>query len=135
MLDSLDAADTCYARMAELIRSHCSVPGFNETPLDGLRLVYADCHRPREPVYYEPGLVFVVQGHKTGYLDDRVIDYGPGHYLVQAMPVPFECETRVSDASALLGAAVRIDADTLAELVAGLPAAEAAEAANARRES
>ncbi len=121
MPDSLDTPQARREQLAGLIQAHCQRTGFNDTAVNGLRLIYANCHRPREPICYEPGLVFIAQGHKTGYFDDRVIEYGPGQYLVQAMPVPFECETHVDPAEPLLGAAVRIDADMLAELVAEMP--------------
>lgn len=85
------------------------------------RLKASSCHRPREPQVYEPGLVFIVQGEKVGYLEDRVIHYGAGHYLVQAMPLPFECETRPGGSAPLLGANLRVEPDVLGELVSAMP--------------
>ncbi len=103
-------------RMASAIERHVRHDGFNETALDSLSLVASHCRREREPIVYEPGLIFIVQGGKTGFVDDRVIRYGAGHYLVQAMPLPFECETDGSAAEPLLGAALRIAPELLAEL-------------------
>ncbi|MES1955061.1 AraC family transcriptional regulator [Salinisphaera hydrothermalis EPR70] len=103
-------------RMARMIERHVRHDGFNETALDSLSLVASHCRREREPIVYEPGLVFIVQGGKIGFVDDRVIRYGAGHYLVQAMPLPFECETSGSPDQPLLGAALRIAPELLAEL-------------------
>jgi AraC-like DNA-binding protein len=66
---------------------------------------------------YQPSLIFVAQGRKIGYLGDREIHYNPGHYLVQTLPLPFECETFASEQAPLMGVSVRIDPATLAELV------------------
>lgn len=103
-------------RMARTIERHVRHDGFNDTALDSLSLVASHCRREREPIVYEPGLVFIVQGGKTGFVDDRVIRYGAGQYLVQAMPLPFECETSGSADQPLLGAALRIAPELLAEL-------------------
>lgn len=102
--------------MARMIGRHVWHDGFNDTALDALSLVASHCRRAREPIVYEPGLVFVVQGEKTGFIDNRMIRYGAGHYLVQAIPLPFECETDGSADEPLLGAALRIAPELLAEL-------------------
>ena len=77
------------------------------------------CHQqvPRTPLMYEPSLVIVVQGRKIGYLGDREIHYDPGQYLVQTLPLPFECETFATPEAPLLGRTVRIDPAMLSELV------------------
>lgn len=116
-----DAMTARRTHLASGIAPHIRHDGFNTTPLEGFTLIASACRRPREPLIYEPGLVFVVQGEKIGYIDDRVIHYGAGHYLVQAMPLPFECETQVDAAAPLLGAALRIAPDVLSELVAEMP--------------
>ncbi|WP_424822010.1 AraC family transcriptional regulator [Salinisphaera sp.] len=112
--------------MARMIERHVCHDGFNDTVLDALSLVASHCHREREPIVYEPGLIFVVQGEKTGFIDDRVIRYGAGHYLVQAIPLPFECETDGSADAPLLGAALRIAPELLAELAGAVNPGEAA---------
>ncbi|RJS94126.1 AraC family transcriptional regulator [Salinisphaera sp. Q1T1-3] len=115
-------AERC-ARLARRIEAHLDHDGYNVTDIPELQLLSAREHRPRQPVCYAPGLMFFVQGDKTGYVDDRVIRYGPGHYLVQAMPLPFECETFIGPGDApLLGVALRLDADLLAELISEWPA-------------
>ncbi|MGJ8526149.1 HTH-type transcriptional activator RhaS [Halomonadaceae bacterium LMG 33818] len=96
--------------------------GLTSTPLEGVNLMAAFSHYPRTPLMYEVGLIIVAQGGKIGYLGEREIHYGAGHYLVQAMPLPFECETRATPEEPLLGLSIRLDRLHLAELVAQLPA-------------
>ena len=45
------------------------------------------------------------------------MEYGAGHYLIQALPVPFECETFALPDAPLLGVSVAIDRVLLGELV------------------
>lgn len=121
-MTSADAARQ--SRLAGTIERHVRHDGFNNTALDALSLVASHCHHERQMIVYEPGLVFIVQGEKTGFIDERVIHYGAGHYLVQAMPLPFACETVGSAETPLLGAALRIAPERLAELVAATGLAE-----------
>ncbi|MDT8895256.1 AraC family transcriptional regulator [Halomonas sp. I1] len=91
--------------------------GYTPTQLPGVSLMAM--HRPsgRTPMIYEPSLIIVAQGYKIGYLGDREIHYGPGQYLVQTLPLPFECETHASAEAPLLGVAVHLDPALLGELV------------------
>ncbi|WP_348765849.1 AraC family transcriptional regulator [uncultured Salinisphaera sp.] len=110
-----------FEHLAARIAPHISRDGFTPTALDGLSLLGYAGRTIRQPEVYQPSLVFVAQGEKTAYLEDRVIHYGAGHYLVQAMPVPFECETRGDSKVPVLGASLRIDPDVLDELVTSMP--------------
>ncbi|WP_025734015.1 AraC family transcriptional regulator [Carnimonas nigrificans] len=111
-----------YARaLAERLGPLALREGFSATGIKGVELMFSDCHRPREPLIYEAGLKVVVQGGKRGYLGDREIYYGAGHYLVQAMPLPFECETVASVTEPLLGISITLDRLALGELVAQFP--------------
>lgn len=91
--------------------------GFATTAIDGVKLIASECSHPRTPLIYEPGLFVIAQGDKVGYLGERVIHYGPGNYLVQAMPLPFECETLARPDAPLLGISIAVDPLTLSELV------------------
>ncbi|MDA3919816.1 MAG: AraC family transcriptional regulator [Salinisphaera sp.] len=110
-----------YARLGELIAPHVRCDGYTASNIEGVTLMASHASRARTPLVYAPGLIFVAQGKKTGYLDDRVIHYGAGHYLVQAMPLPFECETGADADHPLLGAVMRIEPAVLAELAAAMP--------------
>lgn len=110
------------ARLAARIAPHVTRDGFIPTAVDGVSLMASHRCRPRTPLVYAPSLIFVAQGEKTGYLDDRIIHYGAGQYLVQAMPVPFECKTGAATTRPLLGVTVNIEPDVLAELVHAMSA-------------
>ncbi|WP_447553596.1 AraC family transcriptional regulator N-terminal domain-containing protein [Vreelandella sp. EE22] len=91
--------------------------GFNASRLNQVSLLYLARPQARTPLMYDPSLIVIVQGKKTGYLGDREIHYGPGHYLVQTLPLPFECETDASPEAPLLGISVKLDPALLGELV------------------
>lgn len=110
-----------YPELAARIARHVDRDGFIQTPLPGLTLMAYRGSRLRRPEVYDPSLVFVLQGEKTAFLEDRVVHYGAGHYLVQAMPVPFECESRADAEAPLLGLVLRVEPAILNELVTALP--------------
>ncbi|NGO90339.1 MAG: helix-turn-helix domain-containing protein [Halomonas sp.] len=94
--------------------------GMNASALPRVSLLYLKRHQPRTPLMYEPGLTIIAQGRKIGYLGDREIHYNPGHYLVQTLPLPFECETHGSEEAPLLGISVSLDPALLNELVTAM---------------
>ncbi|WP_110670518.1 AraC family transcriptional regulator [Salinicola halophilus] len=108
-------------RLAEAIAPLAVGEGFIDTAVEGVRLIAAHCSHARTPLIYEPGLFVIAQGDKIGYLGERVIHYGPGNYLVQALPLPFECETRAEAGAPLLGINIAFDPLTLNELVQQMP--------------
>lgn len=91
--------------------------------IEGVSFMRCNQSLERTPLIYEPSLIFITQGQKIGYLGDRVIHYNPGHYLVQTLPLPFECETYATAQAPLLGLSVAIEPGELAELVRAMPAA------------
>ncbi|MFA7553334.1 MAG: AraC family transcriptional regulator [Spongiibacteraceae bacterium] len=95
--------------------------GVSAAAIDGVSLLRCNQSQGRTPLIYEPTLIFLAQGQKTGYLGDKIIHYNPGHYLVQTLPLPFECETQASANAPLLGISVAIDPLVLAELVSAVP--------------
>ena len=105
------------ATLVSLIEGLTPCDGFSPTHLAGVQVLRASCDVARGPQIYEPSLMFVAQGSKVAYLGPRTLEYGAGHYLIQAMPVPFECETFASEQVPLLGVAISIDRAVLGELV------------------
>ncbi|MGI0117125.1 AraC family transcriptional regulator N-terminal domain-containing protein [Zooshikella sp. RANM57] len=108
--------------MMALISQLIKHDGISETLLPEVSLFASHKPQPRVPLIYQPSLCIVAQGQKIGYLGDREIHYDSGHYLVQTLPLPFECETFASEEAPLFGISVSIDAATLAELVLALDA-------------
>lgn len=113
--------DEVVTRLAESLAPLVTSEGFSTTAIEGVKLIASRCSCPRTPLIYEPGIFVIVQGDKIGYLEDRVIYYGPGNYLVQAMPLPFECETLAAPNTPLLGISIAVEPLTLSELVHHVP--------------
>lgn len=94
--------------------------GITQTHLSCVSLLCLGRTQVRTPLLYEPSLIIIAQGRKVGYLGDREIHYNPGHYLVQTLPLPFECETHGSLETPLLGISVKLDPALLNEMVAAM---------------
>lgn len=105
------------SEMAAMICQLAPHEGHTRTLLDSVHLMRADGALGRTPVLYEPGIVIVCQGHKRGYLADRVYHYDPLHYLVLSVPLPFSTETDASPAEPLLAVSIRLDMTAVADLV------------------
>lgn len=94
---------------------------FKEAIPDGLasevRLLYGTEPHPRTPVMYQPGVIFLFSGHKTGYLNNRVFRYDANEYLLLTVPLPFECETFATPQAPLAGLRINVDLLQLQELV------------------
>ena len=103
--------------LVDLIKPLVIEDGFLDTSIANVRLMRSEKSFPRMPLIYSPGLTIIVQGRKIGYLGDREIHYNSGHYLVQTLPLPFECETFASKEEPLFGVSITIDPALLSELV------------------
>ena len=64
--------------LMEMAHGEGSIP----TLLQGVRFMRAERHIPRVPIAYEPEIVIIAQGRKTGYWGEKRIVYDPHHYLV-----------------------------------------------------
>ena len=105
------------ATLVSLIEPLALRDGYSQTGLPGVQVLRASCDVARGPHIYEPSLMIIAQGSKLAYLGPRTMEYGAGHYLIQALPVPFECETYALPDAPLLGVSVAIDRVLLGELV------------------
>lgn len=105
------------ARLVSLIEPLALRDGYSQTGLPGVQILRASCDVARGPHIYEPSLMIIAQGSKLAFLGPRTMEYGAGHYLIQALPVPFECETFALPDAPLLGVSVAIDRVLLGELV------------------
>lgn len=90
------------------------------TEVPGVQFFWSTELIPRAPLVYEAGIVIVGQGHKIGYLGDRVFRYNEGTFLVLGVPIPFECQTHGTADRPALGIRIDIDITVLHELVARL---------------
>jgi len=104
-------------QMATLLKQLAPREGYTQSLLDGVRFMRADRNLDRTPVLYEPSIVIVCQGHKRGYLADRIYHYDAQHYLVLSVPLPFSTETEARPEEPLLAVSVRLDMTAVADLV------------------
>ncbi|WP_444756493.1 AraC family transcriptional regulator N-terminal domain-containing protein [Pseudomonas sp. A014] len=105
------------APLCSLIRALASRPGFVDTYLPQVQVLSWDHYVASSPQIYEPSLIIIAQGSKLARLGPRTLEYGAGHYLIQALSVPFMCETFATPQAPMLGVAVSIDRNVLNELV------------------
>ncbi|MDS9592933.1 AraC family transcriptional regulator [Pseudomonas sp. HTZ1] len=110
--------------LVSLIKPLCHTPGFLDTGLPGVRTLSWSDYVASSPQIYEPSLIILAQGSKLARLGPRTFEYGAGHYLVQALSVPFMCETFATPEEPLYGVSVSIDRLVLGDLVQamGMPA-------------
>ncbi|WP_312559257.1 AraC family transcriptional regulator [Atlantibacter hermannii] len=85
--------------------------------LPNIRLLYGTQPHPRTPVMYQPGIIFLFSGNKTGYLNNRVFRYDANEYLLLTVPLPFECETYATPETPLAGIRINVDVQQLQTLL------------------
>lgn len=103
--------------LKDLLKPLINKDGYFETRIPSVFLFCSHVPLSRTPMVYDPCLCIIAQGRKVGYLGDREIPYNSGHYLVQTLPMPFECESFASPEEPVTGISVKIDPVQLAELV------------------
>lgn len=109
--------DAMNGRMAELLADLTTGEGMRPTIIDGVDLMRTNQYTPLTPVLYEPSIVVVAQGRKTGYVGGRIYRYDPNNYLVLTVPLPFECEIEATPDCPMLGVSIRADLSVLSELM------------------
>ncbi|WP_059286981.1 AraC family transcriptional regulator [Aquitalea magnusonii] len=92
-------------------------PGWHPSRLDGVSLLRQDRDSPPTPVLHEASVVIVGQGCQRGYLGGQVLRIDPGHCLVVATPMQFECATSLRHGEHLLALVIRIDPSLLDQLL------------------
>ena len=115
-LDTQPANLSRQARMVDLIDRLAPSEGYTQSLLDGVTLMRSNRSLARTPALYEPSIVIVAQGRKRGFHGGQAYVYDAQHYLVLAVPLPFEIETEASPEEPMLGIALRIDPSMTAEL-------------------
>lgn len=103
--------------MVELLATLAPNEGFTRSALDGVKFMRTNVSTPRIPVMYEPSIVIVAQGRKRGFLGSQAFVYDAQHYLVLAVPLPFECETEATPEEPMLAISIRVDLAVVAELL------------------
>ncbi len=91
--------------------------GYSRTCMKEVKLLRVNESMPHTPVLYEPCIVIVLQGKKTGLMGGREFIYDAGHYLVVPVPLPFTSQTTASQEEPLLAISVSLDVSLIAELL------------------
>lgn len=91
--------------------------GYSRTCIKEVKLLRVNESMPHTPVLYEPCIVIVLQGKKTGLLGGQEFIYDAGHYLVVPVPLPFTSQTTASQEEPLLAMSVSLDVSLIAELL------------------
>jgi len=113
------------SRMASLLSDLAQGRGFSSSRLPGVKFMRATEHVPPTPITYEPSIVIVAQGRKTGRLGERTFVYDANNYLVLTAPLPFECETFGTPENPLLGLSIAVTPALVAELLVQIESAPA----------
>lgn len=103
--------------MVQLLATLAPDEGYTQSALDGVKFMRANAPIPRVPVMYEPSIVIVAQGRKQGFLGSQAFIYDAQHYLVLAVPLPFECQTEATPEEPMLAISIRVDLAVVAELL------------------
>ena len=104
-------------RLVSLLSELARGEGFGPSLLPGVQFMRSTQHVPRSPITYDPSIVIIGQGRKTGYHGGKTIVYDPNNYLVLSVPLPFECETEGSLEAPLLGLSVGVSPAVISELL------------------
>ncbi len=114
--------------LAALMNAYVETKGLEQlegsvrTAIPGVHFYRASRGSPRQPFVYQSGIIIMAQGRKRIYLNGQQLDYGPGQYLVQGVPLPLECESHSDGNQPLLGISIAVDAALLQDLVSQLQA-------------
>ncbi|MBM7343407.1 AraC family transcriptional regulator [Pantoea coffeiphila] len=111
----MNRSATCERLASQVIGLVTQNKGVSSVP--GISLIYADKHVSRTPVMYQPAIVILFQGQKTGYLGNSVFSYDANKYLMLTVPLPFECETFATPEAPLAGMMLRVDPLKLQDLL------------------
>ncbi len=92
--------------------------GLNETNIKNISIFKSSTYVSRQPLCYKQGLMFIGQGQKRVYLNDKIYEYDENNYLLMSVPLPAECETIAVTGKPVLLLMVELDFTLLSQIVA-----------------
>ncbi len=99
-----------------LIDDMTPVEGINPSPVDEVMLYRTETMIKDALFMYNPSVVFVAQGSKTGYIADKQIRYDPLHVLVTPSWIPFRCDAVGSAEAPFLAISIPLQHSLLSDL-------------------
>lgn len=109
--------DALCRQLAQRIVALMNDPPHALCAVENVKLIYACETLPRTPMLYQPGIVILFQGRKTGYLGSTVFHYDATKYLMLTVPLPVECETEATPQEPLAGMCLSVDIAGLQDLL------------------
>ncbi len=100
-----------------LLDSMTPKEGINLTPVEEVILYRTETRIKDSMFMYNPCVVFVAQGSKTGYIADKQIRYDPDHMLVTPAWVPFRCDAVGAPGKPFLAVSIPLSHTLLADLI------------------
>lgn len=104
-------------RLVELLDPLATKEGLTDSILNNVRFIRSSRYQSRYSIVYEPGILIIAQGQKIAYLGDELYKYDADNYLVITMPLPMECEPKVSSEEPLLGIGIKLEPVMISELL------------------
>lgn len=92
-------------------------PGNLETGIPGLTLFRINESFVRVPMTYHPRIILMAQGSKRVFLGEDTFSYDPSQYLVLSVPIPLECDAVADENKPILGFAIDVDPQEVAEIL------------------
>lgn len=100
---------------------HSDLQGTHRTHIPQVGLYRDPVGNAKKPLLYQSGLILMLQGHKSIYLNGEVVHYGAGDYLLLGMPHPAECEAFPEADGPILSMVIDIPISVLSEINQQLP--------------
>ena len=103
--------------MKTLLLKKLPVQSVLDTGIDGVEIFRIDESFKKKPELYLPQIILLAQGKKKIYLGEKSYEYDSGHYYVQAVPLPVECEAVVENGKPMLGMVLKINPQMIGEIL------------------
>lgn len=90
--------------------------GAYSTAINGVRLFRDAIGNARRPLIYQSGIIVMLQGSKTLYMESHSVTYQQGDYLLLGVPLPTECEAFPENGKPILSLIIDVPPTLLNEL-------------------
>lgn len=111
--------ETMKTLLLELLPSDSNVA----TKVPGVNLVRREQAYEPKPLMYQPEIILLAQGQKNVYVGEKVYTYDAKNYFVLTVPLPVLCEAIIRPGEPMLGLVVRLDPQTVGEILSDMGSA------------